>query len=150
MFQLLIVLIVMDVLFGCLRSIKEKQFCSGIGIAGLIRKTGMLASCLCCAFIDRIIDLNLIGFIPEAVRNYLPLSDVGVMELFAAVFCIYEVLSVLKNMTLSGLPVDRIWKAVRKFLEDNTGEIIDVDDEKKDEDEDETDGNEEVSNEEKE
>jgi hypothetical protein len=57
------------------------------------------------------------------------------MEFFAVIYCVYEVLSVLKNMTLSGLPVDKIWEAVRKFLKNNTGEIIDVDDDDDEEDE---------------
>lgn len=135
MFQLLVVLIVADVLFGCLRSIKERKFCSSVGISGLIRKTGMLLSVVVCAWCDSIINLNLIGFVPEAVREYLPLSTVGIMEFFAVIYCVYEVLSVLKNMTLSGLPVDKIWEAVRKFLKNNTGEIIDVGDDDDEEDE---------------
>lgn len=133
MFQILAILIVMDIVFGCLRAVRERTFNSSIGINGMIRKAGMVLSCICMAWLDSIIDLNLIGFIPEAVRNYLPLDRVDVMTFFAVIFCVYEVLSVLKNMTLSGLPVDKIWAAVRKFLKDNTGEIIDIDEDKDEE-----------------
>ena len=133
MFQILAILIVMDIVFGCLRAVRERTFNSSIGINGMIRKAGMVLSCICMAWLDSIIDLNLIGFIPEAVRNYLPLDRVDVMTFFAVIFCVYEVLSVLKNMTLSGLPVDKIWAAMRKFLKENTGEIIDIDEDKDEE-----------------
>lgn len=136
MFQILAILIVMDICFGCLRAAREHTFNSSIGINGMIRKAGMVLSCICMAWLDSIIDLNLIGFIPEAVRNYLPLDTVDVMTFFAVIYCVYEILSVLKNMTLSGLPVDKIWKTVGKFLRDNTGEIIDIDDEEKEVEED--------------
>ena len=133
MFQILAILIVMDIVFGCLRAVRERTFNSSIGINGMIRKAGMVLSCICMAWLDSIIDLNLIGFIPEAVRGYLPLDRVDVMTFFAVIFCVYEVLSVLKNMTLSGLPVDKIWAAMRKFLKENTGEIIDIDEDKDEE-----------------
>ena len=126
MFQLLAVFIVMDIIFGCLRAIKEKTFNSSVGINGMIRKAGMCAALICMAWVDNIICLNLIGFIPQAVRDYLPLETIGTMDFFAVIFCIYEVLSILKNMTLCGLPVQKIWDAVRKFLKDNTSEIIDI------------------------
>jgi hypothetical protein len=45
------------------------------------------------------------------------------MEFFALFFCIYECLSVLKNMALSGLPVKPIWSKLRQWMYDNTGEI---------------------------
>ena len=126
MFQLLSILIVTDIIFGCLRALREKKFNSSVGINGMIRKAGMMLSCICMAWVDNVISLNLIGFIPEAIRSYLPLETVDIMSFFAVIFCIYEVLSVLKNMTLSGLPVDKIWKATGKFLKENTGEIIEA------------------------
>ena len=50
------------------------------------------------------------------------------MEFFALLYIVYEVLSVLKNMTLSGLPVRRVWITVKAFLKKNTGEFIEVED----------------------
>ena len=125
MFQLLAILIIMDVVFGCLRAVKEKSFNSTVGINGLIRKGGMFLCCICLVFVDNIISLDLIGFIPDAIKSYLPIEKIDIMSFFAVIFCIYEVLSVLKNMALSGLPVNKIWKKLSNFLKTNTGEIID-------------------------
>ena len=127
-FKLVIALVVMDVIFGCLRAIKEKQFNSSVGINGMIRKAGMLISLVCMIYLDRILELNLIGFIPEGVLQYLPLKRSGIMEFFAVIYAVYEVLSVLKNMALSGLPVEKIWKVLKNFLQSNTSEIIDIND----------------------
>ena len=138
LFQALIVLVVMDVIFGTLRAIKEKCFNSCVGINGMIRKAGMMISLICLIYLDEIAHFNLIGFIPEAIRQYLPGETIGIMEFFAIVYIIYEMVSVLKNMALSGLPVQRIWNALKKFLAENTNEIAelpaDVDEEKDEED----------------
>ena len=124
--QVLIVLVVMDVIFGLLRAIKEKAFNSSIGINGMIRKAGMLISLVCLIFLDAIIQINLIGFIPEGIREYLPGDSVGAMEFFAFIYIVYEAVSVLKNMTLAGLPLRHIWEITRKFLVEKTGEITEV------------------------
>ena len=123
LFQTLIILVVMDVIFGCFRAVKEKRFNSSVGINGMIRKAGMLVSLVCMVYLDNIVDLNLIGFVPEGIRGYLPAETLGIMGFFALIYIVYEVVSVLKNMSLSGLPVERIWAALRKFLETNTSEI---------------------------
>ncbi len=127
--QILVVLVVMDVIFGCLRAIRERCFNSTIGINGMIRKAGMLISLVCMVYLDQIVQINLIGFIPEQVREILPGDTVGIMEFFAILYIIYEVVSVLKNMALSGLPVSKIWIKLKNFLVDNTGEIAVVPDE---------------------
>jgi phage-related holin len=67
--------------------------------------------------------MNLIGFIPKPLLEYLPIKSVSVMEFFAIFFCVYECLSVLKNMALCGLPVKPIWTKLRNWLYENTGEI---------------------------
>lgn len=126
LFQVLVVLVVMDIIFGTLRAVKEKQFNSCVGINGMIRKAGMMISLICLVYLDEIISFNLIGFIPEGIRQYLPGDSIGVMEFFAAVYIVYEAVSVLKNMALSGLPVGKIWGKVKDFLSANTGEIIDI------------------------
>lgn len=127
--QILVVLVVMDVIFGCLRAIRERCFNSTIGINGMIRKAGMLISLVCMVYLDQIVQINLIGFIPEQIREILPGDTVGIMEFFAILYIIYEVVSVLKNMALSGLPVSKIWIKLKNFLVDNTGEIAVVPDE---------------------
>lgn len=135
--QALLCLVVMDVLFGILRAIKERSFNSTIGINGMIRKAGMLMSVVCMGFLDEIVHFDLIGFIPDAIKEYLPLGSVGVLEFFAVLYIIYECTSVLKNMALAGLPVEKVWKAVAHFLSENTDEIADV----VDDEDGETDGN---------
>lgn len=128
LFQLVVIMIVMDVVFGSLRAAKERSFNSSVGIDGGIRKIGMLLSLVCLVFVDILCPVNLIGFIPEAFRGYIHLQDITVMEFFALLYIVYEVLSVLKNMTLSGLPVRRVWVTVKAFLKKNTGEFIEVED----------------------
>ena len=127
-FRVLLVLVVMDTIFGCLRAIKERVFNSTIGINGLIRKAGMLLSLIFMVYLDQLIHFNLIGFIPEAVREYLPAETIGITEFFAVLYIIYEILSVLKNMSLAGLPVQKIWTVSERFLKENTGEIMDSED----------------------
>ena len=128
LFQLVIIMIVMDVIFGSLRAAKDRAFNSSVGIDGGIRKVGMLLSLVCLVFVDILCPVNLIGFVPETIRSYIHLQDITVMEFFALLYIVYEVLSVLKNMTLSGLPVRRIWITVKGFLKKNTGEFIEIED----------------------
>ena len=126
LFQLVVIMIVMDVVFGSLRAAKDRAFNSSVGIDGGIRKVGMLISLVCLVFVDILCPVNLIGFVPGAIREYIHLKDITVMELFALLYIVYEVLSVLKNMTLSGLPVRRVWITVKGFLKKNTGEFIEI------------------------
>ena len=98
--EIVVICIVMDTIFGVLRAIKEKKFNSNFGINGAIRKVGMLISLVFLALVDSIIRLNLIGFIPEGARTYLPGQTVGTMEFFALLYIAYEIVSILKNMSL--------------------------------------------------
>ena len=123
--KLVIWAVVMDTCFGCIRAIKERRFNSGFGIDGAIRKISMLASLAFLLLLDRIVHLNLIGFIPEAVRMYLPVESIGVAEFFGILYLAYELVSILKNMTLCGLPVKRLWETVKKFLTQYTDELPD-------------------------
>lgn len=124
MFHVVVVLVIMDIVFGCLRALRQKKFNSTIGIDGMIRKAGMLLSLAFLLYLDSIIHFNLVGFVPDQMLEYMPVQTIGLMEFFAFVYSVYEVLSVLKNMALSGLPVEKIWKAVEKFLKANTDELI--------------------------
>lgn len=125
--QLVILAIVCDTIFGVLRAIKEKKFNSCAGIDGAIRKVGMLISLVFMLAIDILIKVNLIAFIPEAVRTYLGLTTVGVAEFFSFLYIAYEITSIFKNMALCGLPVKRIWEKVREFLTKYTDELPDTD-----------------------
>ncbi len=123
--KLVILAVVMDTCFGCIRAIKEHEFNSCLGIDGAIRKISMVASLAFLLILDRIVHLNLIGFIPEAIRSYLPVNAIGVAEFFGLLYIAYELVSILKNMTLCGLPVKRLWETVKKFLTQYTDELPD-------------------------
>lgn len=123
--KLVILAVVMDTCFGCIRAIKEHMFNSCFGIDGAIRKVSMVASLAFLLVLDQIIHLNLIGFIPEAIRSYLPVNSIGVAEFFGLLYIAYELVSILKNMTLCGLPVKHIWEAIKKFLSQYTDELPD-------------------------
>lgn len=126
--ELVVIAVVMDTIFGAGRAIKQHKFNSSVGIDGAIRKISMLISLVFLAIIDKLVNINLIGFIPEAIRAYLPhgMDRVGLAEFFGILYLCYEFVSILKNMTLCGLPVKRIWEAVRKFLGKYTQELPDT------------------------
>lgn len=125
--SLVAVAIVFDTVFGVLRAVKEKKFNSCAGIDGAIRKVGMIISLVLMLVVDRMIKINLIGFIPEAVRGQLGLASVGVAEFFALLYIAYEVVSIFKNMALCGLPVKKVWTSIRGFLSRYTDELPDTD-----------------------
>lgn len=112
--KVLAICIVLDTIFGILRAIKQRKINSNIGIDGIIRKVGMLTSVIFFGLIDIILELNLIGFIPEEVRKAIKLDSVGIASLFNMLFIIFESLSILKNMVKCKLPIP---KKLQKFLE---------------------------------
>ena len=126
--QLVVIAVVMDTLFGAGRALKQHKFNSSVGIDGAIRKISMLVSMVFLAVIDRLVHINLIGFIPEEARAYFPqsVSTIGLAEFFGLLYLCYEVVSILKNMALCGLPVKKPWEAVRKFLGKYTEELPDT------------------------
>lgn len=125
--EMVVLVIVFDTVFGVMRAVKEKKFNSCAGIDGAIRKVGMLISLVFMLAVDMMIKVNLIGFIPEAVRSQLGLNSVGVAEFFGLLYIAYEVVSIFKNMALCGLPVKKVWSAVRAFLSKYTDELPDTD-----------------------
>lgn len=111
----LVICIVLDTIFGILRAIKERKLNSNIGIDGTIRKAGMMISILFFGLLDFVLELNLIGFIPEEIRTAIRLQKVGIGDLFNVLFVIFEILSIFKNMIKCKLPIP---KKLQKFLED--------------------------------
>jgi len=127
-FKVLLVTILMDVIFGVLRAIREHKTNSAIGIDGIIRKVGMLVSIVCIAVIDYIVNINFIGFVPETVRSAINLDKIGLASVFNFLFIIFEFLSVLKNMVKCKLPIP---KKIQTFLEKALKEYTDELDSKK-------------------
>ena len=106
--RLLLIAVCADMVFGSLRAAKYRKWNSAVGIDGAIRKAGMLACVLLFTGIDMMMRIDVLGWLPVEMRNTLDACGVvkmGVTELFALLFILYEATSVLKNMLLCGLPV---------------------------------------------
>lgn len=106
--QLLLIAICADMVFGSLRAAKYHCWNSAVGIDGAIRKAGMLACVLLFTAIDMMMHVDVLSWLPAEARNVMDACGVvkmGVTELFALLFILYEATSVLKNMLLCGLPV---------------------------------------------
>ena len=122
--KLLLIFIIFDIVFGILRAIKERKLNSTIGIDGMIRKAGMILSDCFLFIIDRIINLNFVGFVPEEILSFLNLKFVGIGDLFNILFLLFESLSVLKNMYKCKLPIPKkLEKAIEKLLTEFTEEV---------------------------
>ena len=80
--KVLIICIVLDTIFGILRAIREKKVNSNIGIDGIIRKVGMIISIIFFMGIDYILEINLVGFIPQEFREFFGVNKIGVTSLF--------------------------------------------------------------------
>lgn len=119
--------ICIDTIFGVLRAVRERKLNSSIGIDGLIRKAAMMITLILFLPADMMININLVGFIPDEALSVIGLSRVGMCDLFAILFIAFECVSILKNMTLCGLPVKRVWNATYTFLKKYTDELPDTD-----------------------
>lgn len=122
--KVLIIVIVLDLILGILRALKEKSINSCIGIDGMIRKVGMLIVIVFLTLIDSIINLDLIGFIPETIRKTLQFGKVGISSLFNILFIVFEILSIFKNMILCKLPIPKkLQNYLESIMKEFTGEI---------------------------
>ena len=123
-FKILCILIVLDTIFGILRAIREKEINSAIGIDGIIRKVGMLIAVIFLMIIDSIINLDLIGFIPDTVKEIMKFKTVGIADLFMVLFIVFEILSIFKNMILCKLPIPKkLQEVLENAMKEFTGEI---------------------------
>ena len=122
--KVLIIVIVLDLILGILRALRERTVNSCIGIDGMIRKVGMLIVVVFLTIIDTIIHLDLIGFIPETIKETLKLGKVGISSLFNILFIIFEILSIFKNMILCKLPIPKKFQLfLENVMKEFTGEI---------------------------
>ena len=122
--------VVFDTIMGILRAVKERKFNSCVGINGSIRKVGMILSIIFLRLADAVIGINLIGFLPKemwaAIGMDAPLQ-LGMAEFFSILFVAYEIVSILKNMALAGLPVKGLWQKIKAILSNYTTELPDDD-----------------------
>jgi toxin secretion/phage lysis holin len=126
-FNLLILIITLDIILGTLRSLKEKTFNSTFGINGILRKTAMIISSMFLIIIDSMLNFNLLYMIPEEIKKIVKLNTIGIFKLFGIIYIIYESLSVLKNMIKCGLPIPKklknnLEKLLNKFTKELGGE----------------------------
>ena len=123
-FVILLYAVLLDTVLGVLRSVKEHKFNSCVGIDGAIRKVAMLLSVVFLMLIDRMVNFDLLFMIPEKYIQVIGISKMGICELFCLLFILYEIVSILKNMTLCGLPVPgKVKYFIQKFLDDMTEEL---------------------------
>lgn len=114
----------MDTVLGVLRAIREHKFNSCVGIDGAIRKVAMILSVVFLMFIDSMVKMDFLFMIPEEYLQYIGINRLGICELFCLLFILYEIVSILKNMTLCGLPVPtKIKIFIQRFLDDMTEEL---------------------------
>lgn len=122
----LLIAICADMVFGSLRAIKYRKWNSSVGIDGGIRKVGMTAAVLMLTLVDMLLNINLIGWVDAEVSAVLASAGIvklGITELFAFLFTLYEATSILKNMLLCGLPIPAgLRDKVAKWLERMTDE----------------------------
>lgn len=122
--KILLIAVALDTILGVLRAIKEHKFNSCVGIDGAIRKAGMLLSVCFLMATDVIMHINVLSMVPEEYVQILGIDKMGICEFFSLLFILYELVSILKNMTLCGLPVPtKIKKWIQKFLNDMTEEL---------------------------
>ena len=111
--KILLIVIILDTIFGILRAIREKKVNSAIGIDGIIRKGGMILSVFFFKLIDFILNINLIAFLPESAKNFLNVDSIGITFLFIILFIVFEFLSVLKNMIKCKMPIPKNQKNIK-------------------------------------
>lgn len=122
--QVLSIFIILDTLFGVLRSIKQHKTNSTIGIDGLIRKCAIIFTIVGCVVLDNIVNINLISFIPEEIKESLNITKIGTSEMFGFLYCIFELLSIFKNMYKIGLPLPiKLKNFLEKILKEFTEEV---------------------------
>lgn len=123
-FEILIYAVLMDTFLGVLRAIKEHKFNSCIGIDGMIRKVAMLFSVIFLMIIDSITQIDFLFMIPNEFLQYVGIDRLGICALFCLLFILFESISILKNMTLCGLPIPgKLKNFIQKFLDNMTEEL---------------------------
>ena len=124
LFRALLICVSLDSILGAQRAIKEHKFNSCVGIDGAIRKAAMLFSVCLLMSIDVIMHINMLSFVPEKYIQLLGIEKLGICEFFCLLFVLYEAVSILKNMTLCGLPVPKKLKEhIKEALSDMTDEM---------------------------
>ena len=115
-----------DTVLGFFRAIKQHKFNSSFGIDGAIRKITMLLTLVFLVLLDTAVHINLIAIVPAEVLAAIGIEVVGTTEFFGILYISYEAVSILKNMTMCGLPVKSVETKLREFLGKYTDELPDA------------------------
>ena len=84
----------------------------------------MIFSIFFLSLVDNIIEIDLLSFIPESIKQVMNLQKVGIGDLFGILFIVFEFLSVLKNMVQVKLPIPKkLQNIFEKLMKDLTDEI---------------------------
>lgn len=122
--KIFVILVLLDIFMGVCRAVKERKFNSTIGIDGAIRKVAMIGCITFLVLLDACSDFNLLFVLPENLRGALNIGKVGLSDFFALLFALCENASILKNMSLCGLPVGKKWQEkLNNLLEKMTDEM---------------------------
>ena len=131
--RILLVAVALDTVLGVGRAIRERRFNSCVGIDGAIRKVMMIFSVVFLMLIDVIARIDVLAMVPREYVELLGIEKLGMCEFFCLTYILYESVSILKNMTLCGLPVPRrVEHFVESFLANMTGELKEDKQEKQD------------------
>lgn len=123
-FEILLIAVFLDTTLGVLRAIKDHKFNSCVGIDGAIRKVAMMLSVGVLMLVDIVMHVNVLFMVPDKYIQLLGIQKLGVCEFFCLLFTLYETVSILKNMTLCGLPVpEKLKNYIQKFLNDMIDEL---------------------------
>lgn len=129
--KILLIAVTLDTILGVLRAVKYGKFNSAFGIDGAIRKVAMLISIVALMAVDVIVNINALFMVPEKYIKILGITKLGMSEFFCLLFILYEVVSILKNMTILELPVpSKLRNFIEKFLREMTDEMDNFPDKK--------------------
>lgn len=130
-FKGVLLAILCDIIFGCFRAARQRSWNSCVGIDGAIRKISMMVAAVFAGAIDLLVDIDLLAFLPITLQRWLSdmlqIENAGIMSILCLLFIAYEIISILKNMVLCGLPVRSILKIAYDFLHTYTNELPDID-----------------------
>ena len=94
---------------------------------GMIRKASMLVCLVFLVCLDFLLGINLIGWLPDSILNIfkvINLNCIGISDVFSLLFVIFELLSILKNWSLMGLPMFKgVNDWINNFLDTFTEEL---------------------------
>lgn len=119
-----IIAIILDTILGMLQAIKLKKFNSSFGTNGVIRKIAMIITIVMLELVDSIIQINLIGFVPQEILTILHIQQIGLADFFSLLYLAFETTSILRNMCALKLPVFKKFRTtLLNFLQKYSGEV---------------------------